>query len=30
MVDLMGEAAEKVYEVLADAGFDVVTLMGPQ
>jgi hypothetical protein len=29
MIDLMGEAAEKVYEALSDAGFDAVTRMGP-
>ncbi len=30
MIDLMGEAAEKVYEALSDAGFDVVTRLGPR
>jgi hypothetical protein len=30
MTDLMGDAAEKVYEALADAGFDVLTQLGPQ
>jgi hypothetical protein len=30
MVDLMGETAERVYKALADAGFDVLTLMGPR
>jgi hypothetical protein len=30
MVDLMGDAAEKVYEALADAGFDVLTRLGPR
>jgi hypothetical protein len=29
MTDLMGDAAEKVYEALADAGFDVLTRLGP-
>jgi hypothetical protein len=28
MVDLMGEAAERIYEALADAGFDVLTRLG--
>jgi hypothetical protein len=27
MTDLMGEAAERVYDALADAGFDVLTRM---
>jgi hypothetical protein len=27
---LMGEAAERVYEALADAGFDVLTRLGPR
>jgi hypothetical protein len=30
MVDLMGEATEKVYVALADAGFDVLSRLGPQ
>ncbi len=30
MIDLMGEAAERVYEALADAGFDVLTRLGPR
>jgi len=29
MVDLMGDAAEKVYRPLADAGYDVLTRLGP-
>ncbi|HWN50303.1 MAG TPA: hypothetical protein VNO18_10840 [Xanthobacteraceae bacterium] len=29
MIDLMGEAAEKVYVALADAGFDVLSRLGP-
>jgi len=30
MTDLMVDAAERVYEALADAGFDVLTRMGPR
>jgi hypothetical protein len=30
MMDLMGDAAEKVYEALADAGFDVLTRLRPR
>ncbi len=30
MIDLMGEAAERVYEALAGAGFDVLTRLGPR
>ena len=30
MKDLMGDAAERVYEALADTGFDVLTRMGPR
>jgi hypothetical protein len=30
MIDLMGDAAEKVYEALAGAGFDVLTRLGPR
>jgi hypothetical protein len=30
MTDLMGDAAERVYEALADAGFDVLTRLGPR
>jgi len=30
MIDLMGDAAEKVYEALADADFDVLTRLGPR
>jgi hypothetical protein len=30
MIDLTGEAAEKVYRALADAGFDVLTRLGPR
>jgi hypothetical protein len=30
MVDFMGEAAERVYEALADAGCDVLTRLGPR
>jgi hypothetical protein len=30
MMDLMGEAANRVYEALADAGFDVLTRLGPR
>ena len=30
MSDLMGEAAEKLYVALADAGFDVLSRLGPQ
>jgi hypothetical protein len=29
MTDLMGDAAEKVYDALVDAGFDVLTRLGP-
>ena len=29
MIDLMGEAAERGYKALADAGFDVLTRLGP-
>jgi hypothetical protein len=29
MTDLMTEATERVYEALADAGFDVLNRMGP-
>jgi len=30
MIDLMGEAAEKVYLALAGSGFDVLTRLGPR
>jgi hypothetical protein len=30
LTDLMGDAAEKVYEALADAGFDMLTRLGPR
>jgi len=30
MSDLMGEAAEKLYTALADAGFDVLSRLGPR
>jgi hypothetical protein len=30
MIDVMGEAAEKVYAALADAGFDVLSHLGPR
>jgi len=30
MIDLMGEAVEKVYESLTGAGFDVLTRLGPR
>jgi hypothetical protein len=30
MTDLMGDAVEKVYEALADAGFDVLIRLGPR
>jgi hypothetical protein len=30
MVDLMGEAAEKVYFALAGAGFDALMRLGPR
>jgi len=30
MVDLMGEAAERIYEALADATFDVLTRLVPR
>jgi hypothetical protein len=30
MIDLMGEAAERGYKALADAGFDVLTRLGPR
>jgi hypothetical protein len=30
MIDLMGEAVEKVYEALSGAGFDVLTRLGPR
>jgi hypothetical protein len=30
MIDLMGEAANRVYKTLADAGFDVLTRLGPR
>jgi hypothetical protein len=30
IMDLMGEAAKRVYEALADAGFDVLTRLGPR
>jgi len=30
MADLMGEAAEKLYTALADAGFDVLSRLGPR
>ena len=30
MSDLMGEAAEKLYGALADAGFDVLSRLGPR
>jgi hypothetical protein len=30
MIDLMGEAAEKVYLALAEAGFDVLARLGPR
>ena len=30
MSDLMGEAAEKLYTALADAGFDVLSRRGPR
>jgi hypothetical protein len=29
MIDLMGDAAEKLYATLADAGFDVLSRLGP-
>jgi len=29
MIDVMGDAAEKVYGALADAGFDVLSRLGP-
>jgi hypothetical protein len=29
MIDVMGEAAEKLYAALADAGFDVLSRLGP-
>jgi hypothetical protein len=30
MSDVMGEAAEKLYTALADAGFDVLSRLGPR
>jgi hypothetical protein len=30
MTDLMGDVAERVYEALVDAGFDVLTRLGPR
>ena len=30
MIDVMGEAAEKLYAALADAGFDVLSRLGPR
>ena len=30
MIDVMGEAAEKLYVALADAGFDVLSRLGPR
>jgi len=30
MIDLMGDAVEKLYTALADAGLDVLTRMGPR
>jgi hypothetical protein len=30
MIDFMGDAAERGYEALADAGFDVLTRLGPR
>jgi hypothetical protein len=30
MTDLMGDAAETVYEALAGAGYDVLTRLGPR
>jgi hypothetical protein len=30
MIDVMGEAAEKLYAALVDAGFDVLSRLGPR
>jgi len=30
MIDVMGEAAEKLYAALSDAGFDVLSRLGPR
>jgi hypothetical protein len=30
MIDVMGEAAEKLYAALTDAGFDVLSRLGPR
>ena len=30
MIDVMGEAVEKLYAALADAGFDVLSRLGPR
>ena len=30
MIDVMGEAVEKLYTALADAGFDVLSRLGPR